>query len=41
MLNFIENPKLVAEMGAKSRRLAEQRYNVHTINRDIISRMEL
>jgi len=32
MLRFIENPTLIATMGRESRRLAELRFDVHTIN---------
>lgn len=32
MIQFIENPELVASMGAASRRLAEERFDVHQIN---------
>jgi glycosyltransferase involved in cell wall biosynthesis len=36
MIRFIEEPGLVASMGAESRRIAEQRFDVHAINRRIL-----
>jgi glycosyltransferase involved in cell wall biosynthesis len=36
MLKFVQNPSLVAIMGAKSRRLAEERFDVDKINRKLI-----
>lgn len=32
MLRFVKNPALIATMGQESRRLAEKRFNVHSIN---------
>ena len=32
MLDFVENPTLIASMGRESRRLAEKRFDVHAIN---------
>jgi glycosyltransferase involved in cell wall biosynthesis len=32
MLRFVENPSLIGTMGRESRRLAETRFDVHTIN---------
>jgi glycosyltransferase involved in cell wall biosynthesis len=32
LLRFIENPHLIARMGAESRRIAEERFDVHQIN---------
>ena len=32
MLRFIENPDLIESMGQQSRRLAEERFDVHIIN---------
>jgi glycosyltransferase involved in cell wall biosynthesis len=32
LLRFIDNPELIAEMGAESRRIAEERFDVHQIN---------
>ena len=37
MLNFVENPSLVAIMGAQSRRLAEERFDMEQINRKLMS----
>lgn len=39
MLRFIENPELIKTMGRESRRLAEERFNVHTINAKILATM--
>ena len=36
MIRFIENPKLIATMGQAGRRMAEERFDVHAINRRII-----
>ena len=41
MQYFIENPQLVKEMGNASRKLAEEKFNVHTINRKICAFMGL
>ena len=37
MRRFVNDPSLVASMGAQSRKIAEQRFDVHQINRKIIS----
>ncbi|CAG34760.1 glycosyltransferase family 4 protein [Desulfotalea psychrophila] len=39
MQKFIENPELVAEMGAESRRIAEEKYDVHKVNAHMLSEM--
>jgi glycosyltransferase involved in cell wall biosynthesis len=39
MLRFILQPELIARMGMQSRRIAERRFNVHEINRQIISEL--
>lgn len=36
MLRFIEQPQLIETMGAESRRLAEERFDVHKINAKIL-----
>jgi len=36
MMRFIENPDLIKAMGQEGRRMAEERFDVHTINRQII-----
>ncbi len=41
MLAFVEQPGLVASMGAESRRMAEERFDVNKINARILQTMEL
>ncbi len=41
MLRFVADPTLVASMGARSRRLAEERFDVHRANARIIAAMGL
>jgi glycosyltransferase involved in cell wall biosynthesis len=41
MERFIKQPHLVARMGAESRRIAEERYDVHKINRALMGAMGL
>ena len=41
MLRFVEEPGLAASMGAASRRLAESRYDVHSVNRCMLEAMGL
>ena len=36
MLRFVQNPALIATMGAKSRRLAEERFDVRQINHKLM-----
>jgi len=36
MLEFVENPTLIASMGHESRRLAEKRFDVHAINAKLL-----
>jgi len=36
MMRFIENPDLIETMGQSGRRMAEERFDVHSINRQII-----
>lgn len=37
MLFFIEHPEKITEMGLKSREMAEQKYDVHVVNRRLIN----
>lgn len=37
MLFFIEHPEKITEMGLKSREMAEQKYDVHVVNKRLIS----
>ncbi|NMG16643.1 glycosyltransferase family 4 protein [Aromatoleum bremense] len=39
MLRFIEDPVLVARMGARSRRIAEEKYDVHRVNAVMLAEM--
>ncbi len=41
MMKFVENPELIASMGAESRRIAERRFNVHKINALILETMNV
>ena len=41
MERFILEPELIARMGRESRRIAEERYDVHEVNRVILEAMEL
>ena len=41
MTRYIEQPSLIASMGAESRRLAEERYDVHKVNKIILDAMGL
>ena len=41
MERFIDNPALVAEMGRQSRRLAEEKYDVHKVNATVIAGLGL
>lgn len=36
MMRFIEQPDLIVSMGRESRRLAEERFNVHTVNQRLM-----
>lgn len=36
MLKFVETPELAARMGARSRQIAEERYDVHRVNKRLI-----
>ena len=39
MLRFVEQPQLIATMGAASRRLAEERFDARAINRQIMAEL--
>lgn len=41
MMRFIEQPELIVSMGRESRRLAEERFNVHEVNQRLIAILEL
>ncbi len=41
MERFIENPELMQEMGHQSRKIAEEKYDVHKVNRVILEAMGL
>jgi glycosyltransferase involved in cell wall biosynthesis len=41
MLTFIQQPEIIAPMGAESRRLAEKKFDVHKINAKILAAMEI
>ena len=38
---FIRNPNMIEQMGVESRRIAEEKYDVHKVNKVILSTMEL
>lgn len=39
MIKFIENPLLISQMGKRSRLLAEQKYDVHIVNQQMLKGM--
>jgi glycosyltransferase involved in cell wall biosynthesis len=39
MLRFINQPELISSMGVESRRIAEERFDVHKINSEILEAM--
>lgn len=41
MLHFIEQPKLIAQMGQRSRVIAEEKYDVHKVNAQMLKGMGL
>jgi glycosyltransferase involved in cell wall biosynthesis len=41
MLRFVESPGLIVTMGREGRRIAEERFDVHAINRQIMEAMGL
>lgn len=38
---FIRNPNMIEQMGVESRRIAEEKYDVHKVNKVILSTMGL
>lgn len=41
MLRFIEEPSLIVEMGKRARTIAEEKYDVHKVNKKMLSEMGL
>jgi len=41
MINFIESPELISKMGIESRKIAEERFNVHIINKKILEDIDI
>lgn len=41
MLHFIEEPSLIVEMGQRARAIAEEKYDVHKVNKKMLSEMGL
>ena len=41
MARFVEEPGLIPAMGRESRRIAEEKYDVHKVNRVILQAMRL
>src|SRR5690554_3741475 len=41
MLRFIEQPELITQMGQRSRVIAEEKYDVHKVNAQMLNRMNL
>jgi glycosyltransferase involved in cell wall biosynthesis len=41
MLRFVEDPSLASQMGQNSRSVASTRYDVHSVNRQLLDEMEL
>jgi glycosyltransferase involved in cell wall biosynthesis len=41
MMRFVDQPELIASMGAASRRMAEERFDVHKINAAILDAMKI
>ena len=39
MRRFLHNPQLIADMGARSRKIAEEKYDVHQVNQTILTSM--
>ena len=37
MLRFIEQPELIAQMGQRSRSIAEEKYDVHKVNAQMLA----
>lgn len=41
MLKFVDHPELIARMGQQSRQIAEEKYDVHKVNVQILAEMNL
>ena len=41
MIFFIKNPEAIPRMGYKSRKIAEKKFNVHTVNQTILKEMNI
>ena len=41
MERFIKEPRLIERMGKESRRIAEERFDVHKINKTLLEEMHL
>ena len=41
MRKFIEDPSLIEKMGARSREIAEDRYDVHKVNDAMLHEMDI
>ena len=41
MMKFIDNPALVEKMGVKSREMAEIKYDVHKVNKEMLKIMRI
>ena len=41
MVEFVKNPDLIPRMGAASRRLAEEKFNVHEVNAALLRALRL
>ena len=41
MQRFIDDPSLIPKMGAESRRIAEEKYDVHKVNQVMLDAMGL
>jgi len=41
MVQFLEQPNLIARMGIESRKMAEQKYDVHKVNAEMLEAMKL
>jgi hypothetical protein len=41
MMKFIDDPALIEEMGIKSRKMAEIKYDVHKVNKEMVKIMRV
>ncbi|MFA0087036.1 glycosyltransferase family 4 protein [Vibrio sp. 10N.261.51.F12] len=41
MVEFVENKELIIKMGAKSRQMAEQKFDVHNVNHKMLATMDM